>query len=69
MANLLLLDHFSIAERSFIPTTEHGRDGPFLLGFAAVELALVCDEVLLRALPRVQSELLSPPHRVFHLSA
>ena len=69
MTTLLLLVIFSIDERSFIPPTEHGRDGPFHRGFAAVELALVCDEVLLSALPGVQSELLPPRQRVFHLRA
>ena len=69
MITLLLLVSFSIDKRGFVPPTEHGRDGPFHRGFAAVELALMCDEVLLPALPRVQSELLSPRHRVFHLGA
>ena len=66
---LLLLVGFSIDERSFVPPTEHGGDGPFHRGFAAIQLAPVCDKVLLPALPCVQSELLSPRHRVFHLGA
>ena len=69
MITLLLLVSFSIDEGSFVPPTEHGRDGPFHRGFATIELALVCDEVPLPALPRVQSELFSPRHRGFHLSA
>ena len=67
MTPLLLLVSFSIDERSFVPPTEHGGDGPLHRGFAAVELALVCDEVLLPALPDIQSELLPPRQRVFHL--
>jgi hypothetical protein len=69
MIPLLLLVSFSIDERSFVPPTEHGGDGPFHRGLAAVELALVCDEVPLPALPRVQSELLPSRQRVFHLRA
>ena len=69
MTTLLLLVSFSIDERSFVPPTEHGRNGPFHRGFAAVELALVCKDVLLPALSRVQSELLPSRQRVFHLRA
>ena len=67
LANFLLLDHFSIVERSFTPPTEHGGDGSFHRGFGAVELALVCKEVLLPALPLVQSELLPSRQRILHL--
>jgi len=69
MSTLLLLVSFSIDERGFVPPTEHGGDGPFHRGLATVELALVCDEVLLPALPDVQSELLPSRQRVFHLRA
>jgi hypothetical protein len=69
MTPLLLLVSFSIDERGFVPPTEHGGDGPFHRGFTAIELALVCDEVLLPALPLVQSELLPSRQRVLHLRA
>ena len=69
LTSFLLLDHFSFIERSFVSPTEHGRNGPFHRGFADVELALVCNDVLLPALPRVQSELLLSRQRVFHLRA
>ena len=69
MITLLLLVSFSIDERSFVPPTEHGGDGPFHRGLTAIQLALVCDEVLLPALPDIQSELLPPRQRVFHLRA
>ena len=69
MITLLLLVSFSIDKRGFVPPTEHGGNGPFHRGFTAIELALVCDEVLLPALPRVQSELLPSRQRVFHLHA
>ena len=69
MTPLLLLVSFSIDERGFVPPTEHGGEGPFNRGLAAIELALVCDEVLLPALPDVQSELLPSRQRVFHLRA
>ena len=36
MIALLLLVSFSIDERSFVPPTEHGGDGPFHRGFAAI---------------------------------
>ena len=65
----LLLVSFSIDERSFVPPTEHGRNRPFHRGFAAVELALIGNNVPLPALPRVQSELLPSRQRVFHLRA
>jgi hypothetical protein len=36
MTTLILLVGFSIDERSFVPPTEHGGDGPFHRGFAAI---------------------------------
>ena len=36
MITLLLLVNFSIDERGFVPPTEHGGDGPFHRGFAAI---------------------------------
>ena len=69
LTSFLLFVIFSIDERSFVPPTEHGRNGPFHRGFAAVELALIGNDVLLPALSRVQSELLPSRQRVFHLRA
>ena len=69
MTPLLLLVGFSIDERSFVPPTEHGGDGPFHRGFTNIQLALVRDEFLLPAFPGVQGELLPSRQRVFHLRA
>ena len=69
LTSFLLLVSFSIDERSFVPPTEHGRNGPFHRGFATVEFALIGNDVLLPALSRIQSELLPSRQRVFHLRA
>jgi hypothetical protein len=62
----MLLDHFSIVERSFVPATKHGGHRPFHRSLAAVKLALLRDEVLLPAPALIRGELLSLHQGIFH---
>ena len=48
---------------------KHWGDGPFYGSPVAEKLALLCNEVLLPAPPRVHSELLPSRQRVLHLRA
>ena len=66
LLEVLLLDHFSIVEGSFVPATKHGGPRPFHRSLAAVQLTLLRDEVLLPAPALNRGELLSLRQGIFH---